>query len=121
MTSDLFAAVLPTEDAPPVNPALWAYLLAANAAIVVVLLVLIPLYALRTDATRTTAGRAMLMSLVAWLVMGLAGLLRRFDHPLASHAFAFAWTVALTVIGWRLAQVIKHIRDRSGDPIDPPL
>ena len=119
--SDLLGAILPTEDAPPVEPSLWVYLLTANASLVVVLLVLIPLYALRTDATRTPTGRATLLSLVAWLVMGLAGLLRRFDHPAASHASAFAWTVALTVIGWRLAQVIKHIRDRRGDPIDPPL
>ena len=118
--SDLLGAILPTEDAPPVEPSLWVYLLTANASLVVVLLVLIPLYALRTDATRTPAGRATLLSLVAWLVMGLAGLLSRFDHPLASHAFAFAWTVALTVIGWRLVQVVKHVTGRSHHPINPP-
>ena len=119
--SDLLGPMLPTENTPPVDPALWVYLLTANVSLVVVLLVLIPLYVLRTDATKTPAGRATLMSLVAWLVIGLAGLLRRFDHPAASHAFAFAWTVALTVTGWRFAQVIKHIRDRPGDPIEPPL
>ena len=118
--SDLLGAVLPTENTAPVDPALWAYLLTANAALVVVLLVLIPLYTLRTDALKTPAGRATLLSLVAWLVMGLAGLLSRFDHPLASHAFAFAWTVALTVIGWRLVQVVKHVTGRSHHPINPP-
>lgn len=117
--SDL-GAVAPTDPA-PIDPALWAYLFAANASLVVVLLVMIPLYMFRTDALQTPAGRATLMSLVAWLVMGLAGLLRRFDHPLASHAFAFAWTVALTVIGWRLAQVVRHITGRDHQPIDPPL
>ena len=118
--SDL-GAVLPTEDTAPVDPALWVYLLTANTSLVVVLLVVIPLYVLRTNAMRTPSGRAMLLSFVAWLVMGLAALLRRFDHTAASHAHAFAWTVALTVIGWRFTQVIKHVKDRSADPIDPPL
>lgn len=118
--SDL-GAVMPTEDSLPVEPSLWLYLITANASLVVVLLVMIPLYTLRTDALKTPAGRATLLSLVAWLVMGLAGLLRRFDHPAASHAFAFAWTVALTVIGWRLAQVVKHIAGRDHQPIEPPL
>ena len=54
------------------------------------------------------------------LTVRAAGLLRRFDHPLASHALAFALTVALTVIGWRLVQVVKHVTGRSHHPRNPP-
>ena len=77
------------------------FLLAANAFALTAALAHIVGVAAHHRWPATEAARAGVIGSSGILMMAAAGMLCRFDHPLADHAAAAAWTIFATVTAWR--------------------
>lgn len=90
------------------------YTVFANVTGEALLLVLIWLYATRTDWYATPAGRSSMLFAVAVTLLGSVSIFRRLGAPeFAEVVAAPAWTITVAAIAWRVAVTWSETKPRQ--------
>lgn len=101
---------------PPLPEELFVYLTSVNVLALLVLSVYLFFVIGFTRWAESPFSRSSTMLIFALWLWAVVGVMRRWAHPWTDYGAAAAWTIILTVMSWRLIQILDHLFYRQGDP-----